>query len=163
MNRFLSGVMGQCFLKVLTGSVLALSVFGMTQAAPVGPMKNIQAERMMQTAESMAKDRQVQICIAIVDAAGRLMAFKRMDDAIPGCVDAAIQKARAAALYQETTQSFMQRASNAETAVMQLPDMLPVTGGVPVSFNNEIIGAVGISGTTASIEAAIAKAAGSAR
>ena len=84
-------------------------------------------------------------CVAVVDAGGTLLAFQRFDKASPGCVDAAIGKARTSALYHAPSLKFMQRLQSGETTVLAIPHALALGGGYPLTEQDEVVGAVGVS------------------
>lgn len=116
------------------------------------------AAGLIEKGKSVAKDLKVNACIAIVDPSGILIAFERMDHAPLGCVEAAIAKARAAALFRIKTSLNQQRVNGDEPAVATLPQMLPLGGGVPVVNNEVVVGAVGVSGAINPVEIRIAEA-----
>jgi len=116
------------------------------------------AQRMIARAEQQAQSLKAQVCIAVLDRAGQLLAFKRMDNAPPGCIDSSLQKGRAAALYRTSTDKYMARANGAEPAIATLSNMVPLGGGATVTVNGEVTGAVGVSGTANPAEIAIADA-----
>ncbi|MDU5476041.1 MULTISPECIES: GlcG/HbpS family heme-binding protein [Pantoea] len=109
-------------------------------------------------AEAQAQSLKAQVCIAVLDRAGQLLAFKRMDNAPPGCIDSSMQKGRAAALYRTSTDKYMARANGTEPAIATLPNMVPLGGGATVTVNDEVTGAIGVSGTANPAEIAIADA-----
>lgn len=109
-------------------------------------------------AEAQAQSLKAHVCIAVLDRAGQLLAFKRMDNAPPGCIDSSMQKGRAAALYRTSTDKYMARANGTEPAIATLPNMVPLGGGATVTVNDEVTGAIGVSGTANPAEIAIADA-----
>lgn len=50
-----------------------------------------------------AQQLNVEVNIAVVDSAGFLIVFKRMDKALLGAIDIAITKAKTAALFQKAS------------------------------------------------------------
>ena len=108
------------------------------------------------------------IAVAIVDAAGNLIAFERSDGATPINVRAAIGKAYTAAVTARETEELMERAKENPLAWQSVmtKDPGPFTlarGGVPLINDGEVIGAVGVSGRGGSdIEVICAQAARSA-
>ncbi|WP_312060680.1 GlcG/HbpS family heme-binding protein [Pantoea septica] len=116
------------------------------------------AQRIISRAEKQAQSLKAQVCIAVLDRAGQLLAFKRMDNAPPGCIDSSMQKGRAAALYRTSTDKYMARANGTEPAIATLPNMVPLGGGATVTINDEVTGAIGVSGTANPAEIAIADA-----
>ncbi|UXN04561.1 GlcG/HbpS family heme-binding protein [Bartonella sp. HY406] len=115
------------------------------------------AKNMINTGASAAAEAKANICIAVVDTSGMLIAFQRMDKAPLSCIDAAIAKAKSAALYRIKTSVNMDRVNSAEPAIATLPNLVPVGGGVPVLNNDIVVGAVGVSGAIRNVEIQIAE------
>lgn len=122
------------------------------------------SQEIMRRAISLANEQGFAICVSVVDDAGLLQAFVRMDDAIPGAIEVAIKKARTAALF---------RTDSAEIGVRAQPGgdiySLEGTNGGLISFGGgivlrdsrgKVIGGLGISGATVEADQAIALAAG---
>src|ERR1700757_4736132 len=61
------------------------------------------AQAVLQAATHSAQQRNAPSAIAVVDPAGDLLAFQRMDDVRPASADLAIEKARTAARLQRPT------------------------------------------------------------
>lgn len=104
------------------------------------------------------------IAVAIVDAAGVLIAFERSDGATPINVRAAIGKAYTAAVTGRETEVLMERAKENPLAwqsvmVKDPGPFILARGGVPLLKNGEVVGAVGVSGRGGDIEVTCAKAA----
>lgn len=115
------------------------------------------ARALITKGETTATTLKVNVCLAVVDPSGILISFDRMDKAPIGCIDAAIAKARAAALYRLKTSVNMQRVNNDNPALATSPQIAPLGGGVPVSHGDQMVGAVGVSGATNEIEVKIAE------
>ena len=99
------------------------------------------------------------LIVAAQEKAHALNANVCMDNAPVGCIDSSILKGRAAALYRTPTDKYMDRANGKEPAIATLPGVIPLGGGSPVVWQNNTIGAVGVSGSANPNEIAIAKAA----
>lgn len=117
------------------------------------------AEKLMTVATEKANSLHANVCIAVLDQAGQLLAFKRMDNAPVGCIDSSILKARAGALYHTPTDKYMGRANGTEPAIATLPGMVPLGGGNPIVYQNNVVGSVGVSGSANPNEIAIAQTA----
>ena len=61
------------------------------------------AKAALAAAERLATSRGWGVCIAVVDAAGDLLAFSRLDNAPPGSIETAVAKARTAARFGAPT------------------------------------------------------------
>lgn len=117
------------------------------------------AQKLIASAQEKARALNANVCIAVLDQSGQLLAFNRMDNAPVGCIDSSILKGRAAALYRTPTDKYMDRANGKEPAIATLPGVIPLGGGSPVVWRNNTIGAVGVSGSANPNEISIAKAA----
>lgn len=89
----------------------------------------------------------VAVSIAIVDGAGDLLQFSRMDGARAYTVDLATKKARTAAQVGVAT---------AIIAAMSGPGTDVKAGGLPILHAGQCVGAVGISGAQTPVDEAIA-------
>lgn len=88
------------------------------------------------------------MAIAIVDPAGRLVYFERMDNTQYGSVRVAIDKARSAVLFRRPTKVFEEAVAGGRIGVMGLRGAMPSEGGVPIVVSGKIVGAIGASGGT---------------
>src|SRR5690349_12988688 len=101
--------------------------------------------------------------IAVVDDGGNLMALERVDGTFSAGANISIGKARTAALFQKPTRAFEEIISKGRTAMVALNDFTPLQGGVPITVDGQIVGAVGVSGAaTAQQDEELAMAAASA-
>ena len=57
-------------------------------------------QRAIERAQALARELDFAINVAVVDEAGLLRGFLRMDGAVPGAIDVSIKKARTAALFR---------------------------------------------------------------
>ncbi|MCS4061380.1 heme-binding protein [Pseudomonas putida] len=106
------------------------------------------AQQLAERATEMARSRSMNICIAVADADGHLLAFTRMQGAYAGCVEASIAKAKSAARFAINTITFYDLARKENLAIGTIPGILPAVGGVVVKHDSNVIGSVGISGAT---------------
>src|SRR5215204_1685776 len=90
--------------------------------------------------------------IAIVDDGGNLMALERLDGTFAAGANIAVGKARTAILFKRPTAFFEDVIKNGRTAMVTLPDFTPLQGGVPILYNNEMIGAIGVSGAASAAQ-----------
>ena len=96
--------------------------------------------------------------ISIVDDGGHLVYFERMDGVQTGSIQVAIRKAQAAAAFKRPTKLFEEAVAEGRTVLIALPGGMPFEGGVPINIEDQVIGAVGISGVTAQQDGMIAQA-----
>jgi glc operon protein GlcG len=109
-------------------------------------------------AEAEAKAHNWNVSIAVVDPAGELLGFLRLDGAPPSSVDVAQAKAKAAARFKRATRLLDSAVTAGRTQMLAMPNVLPVQGGVPILVGGEVVGAVGVSGATAAQDEQVATA-----
>jgi len=104
------------------------------------------ARRVIQGAVAEAKRLNTTGVIAVVDDGGNLMALERVDGTFAAGANISIGKARTAAQFQKPTKVFEETIGKGRTAMVALNDFTPLQGGVPLTVNGRIVGAVGVSG-----------------
>lgn len=117
------------------------------------------ARRMMAAAEAEARKNGWNVSIAIVDASGELLAFQRMDDSSPASVGVSQAKARTSARFRRPTKALEEAVAGGRTALLSFEGMAMVEGGVPITADGKVIGAVGVSGASSAQDAQVAQAA----
>jgi glc operon protein GlcG len=100
------------------------------------------------TSSEYAKLNKWAVVISIVDDGGHLLYLERMDGVQTGSVDVAIQKAKTAAAFQRKSKTFLDALKNGRPELVSLPGAIPFDGGVPLVWNDQIVGAIGVSGMT---------------
>lgn len=121
-----------------------------------------QAEAAIETAKEKARQLNTQMNIAIVDAGVNLVAFTRMDDAWIGSIDIALRKAKTARYFNMGTGEIgklSQPGGQAWQIEHSNGGLITFPGGVPIkNSKGEIIGAIGVSGSTAENDHTVAQA-----
>ena len=99
------------------------------------------------------------IAVAIVDPAGTLVYYEKMDNTQLGSANVAINKARSAARFKRPTKAFQDAlaAGGDGLRILALEGAVPVDGGFPIVMDGKIVGAIGVSGMTSSQDAQCAK------
>jgi len=115
------------------------------------------ARRVAAAAEYEALQHGLQVVIAIVDDGGHLLYLQR-DGAQAGSVGVAIGKARSALLFRRPTRVFEEMVENGRQGYLAMPDVMPLEGGVPLVYQDEIVGAVGVSGASSTEDGVVAQA-----
>jgi glc operon protein GlcG len=119
------------------------------------------AQTVLQSATESAQQRNAPSAIAVVDPAGHLLAFQRMDGVRPASTDLAIQKARTAARLQRPTAEIENNINQGRTAFVTAR-IVALRGGMPVRVDGEVMGAVGVAGLSKETDTEIAKTAAAA-
>jgi uncharacterized protein GlcG (DUF336 family) len=117
---------------------------------PYGPSLSLEsAKRVMAAAEAEAKANGWPMAIAIVDAAGHLILFQKLDQTNLGAVAIAPRKAQTAAMFRRATKVFEDVVTSAPGGIRLLslgPELVAVEGGLPLVEGGAVVGAIGVSG-----------------
>jgi len=121
-----------------------------------------QAEKIIAAAKTKAKEMNTLMNIAVVDRGAHLVAFARMDGAWLGSLDIAIKKAKTAKLFDLNTGdigALSQPGASLYNIELSNGGLITFPGGVPVkNAAGEIIGAIGVSGSSVENDHAVAEA-----
>lgn len=118
-----------------------------------------EALQVLQLAKAKAVQLNARVNIAILDAAGTLKVFERMDEAFPGTIDIAIKKAKTASLFRMSSEAvgeFLKPEAGTYGMVHTNGGLVGFAGGLPISKADQIIGYIGVSGGAISEDLAIA-------
>lgn len=119
------------------------------------------AKRVAAAAEDEARRNNWNVVIAIVDDGGHLIYLQREKVQL-GSIEVAIGKAKVALMFRRPSKFWEEMVASGRLGYLEMPGMLPVEGGVPLVYEGEIVGAIGISGVKSSEDGQIAQAGASA-
>lgn len=106
------------------------------------------AKKLVAAAEAEAKKRGATVVIAVVDDGGQLILLERLDDTQVASVEVAMGKARTAAIFRRPSKVFEDQVKNGRVAALALPGATPLQGGIPITVEGKVIGAIGASGNS---------------
>lgn len=89
--------------------------------------------------------------IAVVDDGGNLIALERLDGTFAAGAQVSIGKARTAALFRRPTAVFEKVIHDGRVAMTALQDFTPLQGGVPITVDGQVVGAIGVSGAASQL------------
>ena len=120
------------------------------------------AEKIVAAAKKKAAEISTLMDIAVVDAGGNLKAFARMDGAWLGSIDISIRKARTARWFDMNTGE-IGKLSQPGGPLFGIEHsnggLITFPGGVPLKdAKGEVVGAIGVSGSTVENDHAVAAA-----
>jgi uncharacterized protein GlcG (DUF336 family)/GNAT superfamily N-acetyltransferase len=115
------------------------------------------AKQIAAVAEKEAIKNNWNVAIAIVNEAGQLLFFTRMDESTNASGDVSIAKARHAAYYRRDTKFHEALLKGGNNIVLGLPGCLPVEGGVMLIYQDRVIGAIGVSGAASHEDGLLAR------
>ena len=120
-----------------------------------------QSFKIIEQAIAKATELAVPANIAIMDTAGHMKLFFRMDNAWLGSIDISIKKAKTAMLFRtnsENVGSFLSAGDRAYVVNNTNGGLAAFPGGMPVRSGEIIIAYIGVSGGTSEQDFAIASA-----
>jgi glc operon protein GlcG len=117
-----------------------------------------EANRIVEAARADADRNGWAVAIAVVDDGGHPLALARLDGCAPIGAYIALEKARTSALGRRDSKQYEDMINAGRTAFLSAPLSGTLEGGVPVSVNGHVVGAVGVSGVKPEQDAQIAKA-----
>lgn len=149
-------------LAVLAGGAVVL-VAGLAQAQVPQYGNNVtldQARKAAMAADAEARKNAWPVAIAIVDTAGNLVYFHRIDNTQTASMAVAQDKAVSAAIYRRPTKVMQDGVAGggAGLRLLNLRGASVVEGGLPLTIDGKIIGAIGVSGVNADQDGVVAKA-----
>lgn len=122
------------------------------------PMLTLEdCRKITAAAEAEARKNNWNVCIAILDDGGHLLHLARMDGASPANARIAIEKGRTAAETRRSTAVWQERIAK-RPELLNMPQVTPVQGGLPIMADGVCVGAVGISGVQSHEDEQIAAA-----
>ena len=144
------------------GVLLSLSQAALAQVPQYGANVNLeQARKLVAAAVAESRRQNLPMAIAVVDNAGQLVAFERMDNTQTASTGIAQDKASSAAMYRRPTKVFQDvlAAGGVGLRVLTLRGANTVEGGLPIVVDGKIMGGIGVSGGTSEQDGVVAKAA----
>lgn len=121
-----------------------------------------QAEKAIVAAKEKATAIDTKMNIAVVDAGANLVAFVRMDGAWLGSLDISIKKAKTARFFDMNTGivgELSQPGGSLYNIEHSNGGLITFPGGIPIkNAQGEIIGAIGVSGSSVENDHAVAQA-----
>ena len=115
-------------------------------------------------AEAAAKGMSATVAIAVVDANGDLVYFRRMDGASSIAVTSAQGKARASILFGVPSKALQDAVAAGTTVSATLrpaaanAPITAVQGAIPIVKNGKVVGAIGVGGSTSQNDEVFAQA-----
>lgn len=117
----------------------------------------VATQQIIQKGIEIASEKKLNLAIAVTDKSGILINFIRMDGAALVTVDVAIKKAKSAAYLNTPSKLFEDFINEGLTSLLSTPNILPLQGGMPIYYKDNLIGAIGISGSDGDTDQSIAK------
>ncbi len=132
-----------------------------TNSVSLASVSGESAQRLIASAARKASEIGKPMCIAVVDHAGILKAFLRMDGAPLLSVGISQDKAYTAASFGLATDGwydFIKDDAPLHTGIVHTPRLVVFGGGFPLFEDGQLIGGIGVSGGHYTDDMEVAKA-----
>ncbi|WOD44585.1 GlcG/HbpS family heme-binding protein [Hwangdonia lutea] len=121
-----------------------------------------QAEKAISAAKQKSTEIDTKMNIAVVDAGANLVAFGRMDGAWLGSLDISIKKAKTARFFDMNTGiigELSQPGGSLYNIEHSNNGLITFPGGIPIkNASGDVIGAIGVSGSSVENDHTVAEA-----
>ena len=137
-------------MKKIFFLLVTMIVIAATCTAQVITTKNISlegAKKIVAEAVIFAKANNAPGgAIAVVDAGGNLVYLEKLDNTFAAAAEVAIKKANTAALFRAPSSKLENSINGGRQALITVGHTF-LQGGIPIIFDGQVIGAVGVSGS----------------
>lgn len=116
------------------------------------------AKKIVAAAEAEALKNKLTMVITIIDDGGNLVYLEKMDNTQLGSIEVALEKAHTALFFKRPTKVYEDMVTNGRNTIIGIRNIIPIEGGLPLVVDEQIIGAIGVSGGTPQQDGSIAKA-----
>ena len=106
-------------------------------------------------ADEYARERGQRVVLAVVDPHGELIELRRTPGAQIASSRVAVDKARTAAIFVRPSREMEEQVTNGRLGALALHGARALTGGIPLTVDGEVVGAIGTSGETPDEDEAI--------
>src|ERR1700704_3044263 len=113
------------------------------------PLPRTTMVRLSPTSRRRAKRNNWRMAFTVVGPAGELIYFEKMDGTQLASTEISQGKARTAVMFRRASKAFADQYAAGNTSFLTFPEK-PVAseGGIPITVNGKVIGAIGASGGT---------------
>lgn len=116
------------------------------------------AEFLLNQAQQYATEHAFNVSISIVDETGNLLTMKRMDGAAPLTANISLEKAKCSAISRRPSKLYEDMLKNGRFGFLSISTLNGILeGGEPIMYQDQLVGAVGVSGVQSFEDAEIAQ------
>jgi glc operon protein GlcG len=116
------------------------------------------AKKIAARAEAEAVKNKWTMVIVILDDGGNLVYLERMYNTQLASIEVAQQKAKTALQFKRPTKIFEDQMAGGRNALLSMPSVIGIEGGVPLIVDGAIVGSIGVSGMKSSEDGVVAQA-----
>lgn len=118
---------------------------GKSEVATIRVLSTGLAQEAAEAALEKCNEGGFRVTVSVVNRDGALIALLRNELAGPASVDSATGKAYASAGFRAPSGNLGEAAKN-NPGILQMPKFVVLRGGLPISSQGEVIGAIGVGG-----------------
>ncbi len=124
------------------------------------PITLSEAKKIVAAAQAEAEKNGWHMAIAIYDSGANLVLLEKMDNTQLGSIEICQQKALTSVKFRRATKAFEEAVEKGgmNLKILSMSNVIPVEGGELIVKNDEIIGAIGVSGALSAQDTQVAKA-----
>lgn len=124
------------------------------------PITLSEAKKIVAAAQAEATKNGWNMAIAIFDSGANLVLLEKMDNTQLGSIEICQQKALTSVKFRRATKAFEEAVEKGgmNLKILSMSNVIPVEGGELIVKNDEIIGAIGVSGALSAQDTQVAKA-----
>lgn len=116
------------------------------------------AKKMVTAAEAEAAKNNWTMVFSVLDDGGNLIYLARMDGTQIGSIEVSQGKARTALEFKRPSKAFQDLIDKDQAHLITLGHIIAVQGGLPITVDGKVIGAIGASGGTSAQDEQCAQA-----
>jgi len=149
------------FAAVVAAATLAFGVLASDAAAQMLDKKALsiaEAKKIAAAAMDEANKNNWNVVVAILDDGGNLMYLERKDNTQLASIDIAVNKSKGALLFRRSTKVMEDVISQRPAFPTLNREVAMIEGGLPLMYNNVVVGSIGVSGVASSDDGKIAAA-----
>lgn len=150
---------GLFLTAVALGGLIASTGAYAATADRVPVLTFAQAKDIQAKAEKIITEHHMGGVVTVVDASGRMITYDRLDGAKLANGALAPKKAHTAVAFGAPTDSWGQKLAQGNTAILGNPEIVPLPGGIPITIDGTVVGAIGVSTPDGNLDLEAAKGA----
>jgi glc operon protein GlcG len=137
--------------KLAAALAVTAMIIGATATAQVSTTANITLEAAKKVVAEAVKYAKANNApggaIAVVDNGGNLVYLERLDGTFAASSEVSIKKANTAALFKAASAKLENSINSGRQALITVGHTF-LQGGIPIMYNGQVIGAIGVSGAS---------------
>lgn len=131
---------------LIVAAFVAMNAHAQSNALYGEPISTELARKAAAATIAAARKNDWQVAVAVVDPAGELVYFERIDGTQTGSIALAIEKAKTSVAYKRSTKNLEDRIVEGRMQYLKQVGAMPIEGGLPIIVGGKVVGGLGVSG-----------------